>query len=143
MAILLAVAVQAKADTTNSFIKVPVAVICPTPKLTAYLESADAPPQFSKEWEYAAGHAHCRTVKNDRPLLITKSGRITFHDREYAVVELFPAGVIVSTDGFGGPYYLLTSRIRKLPTAEQMHANRAAFLPTQMQYGNKSVDGKP
>lgn len=129
----------AHAEVTGSFTTAPVTVMCPNPGMTAYLESPEAPPRFSKEWEYTGGHAHCRTVKNDRPLIVLKTESFAFHGREYAMAELMPGGVIVSVDGFGGPYYLLTSRIKKLPTAEQMRANAAAFLPTAVDYGVKPV----
>jgi hypothetical protein len=142
--VLWLMATAANAETAQSFTNVPVAVICPSPTFTAYLESAEAPPHFSKEWEYKGGHAHCRTVKSDRPLLVTRVVSVAFHGREYTVAEAFPGGVIVSVDGFGGPYYILTSRIKKLPTIEQMHANAAAFLPTIVQYNvNPSGSSAP
>lgn len=124
----------AHAEAIGSFTTAPVTVMCPNPEMTAYLESHEAPPHFSKEWEYTAGHAHCRTVKNDRPLIVIKTGSFTFHSREYDMVELIPGGVTVSVDGFGGPYYLLASRLKKLPTVEQMHTNVAALLPTRVDY---------
>jgi hypothetical protein len=142
--VLWVMTTAANAETTQSFTNVPVAVICPSPTFTAYLESSEAPPHFSKEWEYAGGHAHCRTVKSGRPLLVTKIVSVAFHGREYPVAEAFPGGVIVSVDGFGGPYYILSSRIKKLPTADQMHANLAAFLPTTVQYNvNPSGSNAP
>ena len=142
--VLWVMATAANAETTQSFTNVPVVVMCPSPTFTAYLESSEAPPHFSKEWEYEGGHAHCRTVKSDRPLLVTKVVSVAFHGREYTVAEAFPGGVIVSVDGFGGPYYILTSRIKKLPTTDQMHANLAAFLPTTAQYNvNPSGSSAP
>lgn len=139
-AFLCGLATDASAEPTNSFTNVPVAIICPNPTMTAYLESNDSPPHFSKEWESIGGHAHCRTVKNDRPLLITKISALAFHGREYVMAELFPAGVIMSIDGFGGPYYLLRSRLSNVPTAEQITATVAAFMPTNAQYNAKLDD---
>lgn len=127
------------AEVTYSFTNTPVAVICPDPGTTAYLESSLSPPHFSKEWKSIGGHSHCRTVKNDRPIIVLKTGSITFHNREYEMAELMPGGVVVSVDGFGGPYYVLATRIKKLPTADQMHANAAAFLPTVVQYSREPI----
>lgn len=77
-AVLVAFAVlplAAHGEVTYSHIKVPVAVVCRDPTMTAYLESSDSPPHFSPQWESIGGHSHCRTVKNDRPLIIVKSVR--------------------------------------------------------------------
>lgn len=131
------------AATTQAFTNVPVTVICPSPQITAYLESNESPPHFSKEWQYFGGHAGCRTVKSDRSLLITRTGSVAFHGKDYKFAEVFPEGVIVTTDGFGGPYYVLSSRIKKLPNEAQMKANTSSFLPTPRVYGDTPTGAMP
>lgn len=129
------------ADVTYSYTNVPVAVICPTPGLTAYLESPLSPPHFSAEWKREAGSSHCRSVKSDRPLIITKIGETTFRGRVYPMAEIFPGGVVASPDGFGGPYYISSAHIKVAPSAAQVRANVKSLNPTVVHYSADGIDG--
>ncbi|MBB3256858.1 hypothetical protein F4827_001703 [Paraburkholderia bannensis] len=130
----------AHAAVTYSYTNVPVAVICPTPGLTAYLESDQSPPHFSAEWKHEAGVAHCRSVKSDRPLIVTKIGETTFRGHVYPMAEIFPAGVVISADGFGGPYYISSTRIKTAPSAAQVRANLKSLNPTVVHYLTGGID---
>ena len=145
-AVLVAFAVlphAAHGEVTYSHIKVPVAVVCRDPTMTAYLESSDSPPHFSPQWESIGGHSHCGTMKNDRPLIIVKSVSVTRRGKTYPMVEMFPAGIIVSTDGFGGPYFLLASHIANMPGPDQLRENVKAFLPTSVDYSTPKMGPTP
>lgn len=138
-AVLWGVSNFAHAGATYSYTNKPVTVMCPNPGMTALLESLSERDRLSAKWQYVGGHAHCATVKSDRALIIMRAGSVSFRGRDVEVAEVYPAGVITTVDGFSGPYYLLTSRIAKLPSHEQMRENAAAFLPTAVQY--KTDDG--
>jgi hypothetical protein len=128
------------ASTIYSYTNSSISVICPDPTMTAYLESPLAATRFSSSWQATAARFHCRSVKSDRPLIITNSLSVNFHGTDYSIVEILPAGVVVSVDGFGGPYYILKSRIKKMPTSEQVHSNRDSLLPTPVHYSTEGID---
>ena len=138
--LILGIANISYADVTYSYTNAPMVVICPTPGLTAYLVSARSPPHFSAEWKREAGGAHCMSVKSDRPLIVTKVGETTFRGHVYPMAEIFPAGVVISVDGFGGPYYISSTHIKTPPSAAQVRANVKSLSPTVVHYSTEGID---
>jgi hypothetical protein len=138
---LSVVPISSQAEVTHSRIKAEIAVVCPTPGMVAYLESPFSPTRFSPSWKAEAGRAHCRSLKSDRPLIVTKLGSTSFRDHEYSVAEVVPTGVIFSTDGFAGPYYIISTQLRAIPNSEEIRENVKSLLPTSVNYSVDGIDG--